>query len=262
MSNVNIQEELQQMTEEQRLERFRKHPLLDVVNNIKELREIGENAKEIIRGIHPGIVDTMDWQLVIRVTMEFISASVKYLTKLRSTEYDIVYLDLGDIMQIGIEFKRFDAEKEGTFNIAIRPKSGFLYEGQDLRLLGESVQADNEGLALRYLYGDYNLNIKQLKEICSIAINSLIKDYSVDVSIEHWELILLVFHGFMTAARVFLIANKDGGDAGYEIDLGNVVNIGIEKFEEDEEGLCEYELYITPGQILKLSGKDDGETEK
>lgn len=262
MSNENIQEELQKMTEEQKLEKFRKEPLLDVVNNRKELREIAENAKDIIKSINPGIVDKMDWQLVIRVTMEFISASVKYLTKLRSTDYDIVYLDLGDMMQIGIEFKRFDAEKEGTFNIAIRPKSGFLFDGQELRLLGESVQADNEDLTLKYLYGDYNLNIKQLKEICNIAMNVLIKDYSVASSAEHWEVVLLLFHGFMTAARVYLIAHKDAGDAGLEIDLGNVVNIGVEKFEEDEDGVCDYELYITPGQIIKLGGKNDAETEK
>lgn len=243
-------EELGKKIEKEELDRRKRYPLLDIVNNRSEIRTISEDALAYCAKVYPELkaLDEQNlWELAPRITIELLKEVFNFVASKKSKESGEVSYDIGDFVKIGIEYGTTDdAEKEGTFNPVISVKSEMYYDNAiDIKNKVPEEKAD---------FGDS----MTLQEICTKVTDTLMTKFGVKVS--HYNAVLNIFAAFMRMAKQYLIKHRDDTEYGVEINLADVIDISIEKYIGDSGD--EYCIQIAPGQIAKLQfAKNDDVTE-
>lgn len=245
-------ENLTEAVENAEKERKKRYPLLDVVNNLEELRRISENTTKYIGEMYPDIGESLDglWDIVIRTSLEFSKSVFKILEKEKTTKASVVSVDIENFMRFGIEYGTTeDGDKNATFNPIVTLLGDMLYDNDDPeKSLHVSIP--------QYL-GE---NDNTIENICKDAQTTMQTKYGV--IIEDWRIILRIFIAFSVQTRAYLIEHKDDNDYGFDINFGNVLDIGIERYGLDGEKI-KYCIQFAPHQIPKLdNSKNDDNTEK
>ena len=243
-------EKLSDKLEKEELERRKRYPLLDIVNNRAEIRTISEEALDYFIEIYPELKefkDSIPWELMTRVTIELLKEVFEFVSSKKNTDSGEISYDLGDFIKVGIEYGKTDnAEKEGTFNPIISVKSEMMYDNKtDINNKLPTEKAD---------FG----TLVSLTEICSKVANTLLTKFGSKIT--HNDMILDIFASFMRKAKQYLIKHRDDTEFGIDINLADVVDISIEKYIGDSGD--EYCIQVSPGQIAKLQfAKNDDVTE-
>lgn len=242
-------EELTEKTEEVERERNKKYPLLDIRDDLDVIREISENALSLLKKVYPKYEGLDIWEIIPNITMEFITSIYKLLCSKPLTEASETYLEIPDIGKFGIEYGvTANADKDGTLNPLIRLNDTMRYDNQ--------IPENNHLVETPILIDGLS---DEIELVCKTVQNVLKSKRSILV--EEWLDVYNVAIFFIRCARQFLIDHKDDEECGFEINLGNVIDIGIEKY--DAESGVEYCIQFGPGQKLKQNhAKDDARTER
>lgn len=243
-------EELNKRIEKEELERRKRYPLLDIVNNRAEIRTISEDALKYCAEVYPELKALHEqnlWEIVPRITIELLKEVFNFVASKKSKESGEVSYDLGDFLKVGIEYGTTDdAEKEGTFNPVISVKSELYYDN--------TVDVNNKLPSEKADFGDS----MTLQEICTKVTDTLMTKFGVKVS--HYNAVMNLFASFMRMTKQYLIKHRDDTEYGVEINLADVIDMSIEKYIGDSGD--EYCIQIAPGQIAKLQfAKNDDVTE-
>ena len=243
-------EELGKKIEKETLERRRRYPLLDIVDNRAEIRAISEESLKYAAKLYPelsGLKENNYWEIVPRIVMELLKEVFKDLSAKRNTETGEVSYELGDFLKIAIEYGTTqDAEKDGTFNPVISVKDELKYDNE--------VDINNKLRTDVPVFEDINT----LQELCANVSKTMLDKYTIVIS--QWTAIMQLFVAFMRTTKDYLIKHKDDTDYGVEINLGDVIDMNIEKYIGESGD--EYVIQIAPGQIAKLEfSKSDEKTE-
>lgn len=255
-------ETLEEKVKKARLEQEARYPLLDIRDSRKEIREICELASDYLLELNPEVKKPQFWELMARIPMEFLKEVFTYLNDRKTTEVGEIYLPLGNILEVGIQFTKTDGDKEGTLNPVIRCKDEFNYKKKDEPYddslsveMNQILESENH---IEHLLPQFFDDREVIGKISESVKGTLSSKYGV--TLIDWTLIPTVFVAFFRKAKDYLILHKDDGECGVEIKFGDLCNIGIERFGSDEE--IDYELYVTPGQIFKKDfAKGDEMTE-
>lgn len=243
-------EELNKKIEKEDLERRKRYPLLDIVNNREEIRIISEDSLKYCAQVYPELEELYKrnlWEIVPRIAIELLKEVFSFVAGKKSKESGEISYDLGDFIKIGIEYGTTDdAEKEGTFNPVISVKSEMCYDNV--------VDVNNK---ISYEKADFGDSVT-LQEICGKVTDTMLTKFGVKVS--HNSVVLNLFASFMRCTKQYLIKHRDDTEYGVEINLADVVDMSIEKYIGDSGD--EYCIQIAPGQIAKLQfAKNDDVTE-
>ena len=261
--------ELEEKIQQANIERARKYPLLMIVDNRKEIREISMAAQDYMIELNPDLKKIKIWEVIPRITIEFITAALKKLNKKDAMANGESTIIIGDIMEIGIDgMLTTDGDKDGNITPLIKTRSEFKYENISLPYRDEIsidqlkiLQAEHcEGLPAQF----YD-NREEIKDISKMAMKVLLSNFGIRMgSDDDWFIIPLTVVAFFRKTRDWLVEHKDDGEAGVEINFANLINIGISKeggFDDDDP--VDYVLYIQSEQIFKKdNAKDDGTTEE
>lgn len=255
--------ELDKKIEQASVEKALRYPMMRIKDNLKEIREIGERAQDYFVKLDPEVLRPNRWEPIPQITMDFLNSVFKYLGDRKTTEVAEIYLNVGNIMRVSIEYASTKgADKEGTLNpkITVGPDMDFNkreYEDSMTIEQAETLRVDGcEHLPIQF-FDDR----KVIKEICMELKPKLYTNYGIKITDSSWGIIPLSVVAFFRCAKDWLIQHKDDGECGVQINLGNTVFIGVEK-EGLEEDDVEYFIYITPGQNFKLDyAKGDDKTE-
>lgn len=242
-------EELEKRIEKEEMERRKRYPLLDVVTNRAEIREISEDTLKYMSELYPEI-ESMPahlWEVVPRITIEMLKEVFNYLSGMKSTDNGEVSYTLGNFLKIGIEYGTTeDADKDGTFNPVISVLSEMAYDN--------NVDTNNKLSHEIPIFTDTTT----LQDICTKVTNTLKTKYGIVIT--QWTAVQDIFAAFMRIARQYLIKHRDDTEYGVEINLADVVDMSIERYTGDNGD--EYCIQIAPGQIAKLQfSKNDEVTE-
>ena len=243
-------ESLDAKIEQAEMERRKRYPLLDIVNNREEIRTISEDALKYCAEVYPELAALHDqnlWEIVPRVAIELLKETLDFVASKKSKNSGEVSYDLGDFVKVGIEYGTTDdGEKEGTFNPIISVKSEMEFDNK--------VDINNKVPMSKADFGD----AVTLQDICTNVTNTLLNKFGVKVT--HTGAVLDLFASFMRMAKQYLIKHRDDTEYGVEINLADVVDISIEKYIGESGD--EYCIQISPGQIAKLQfAKNDEVTE-
>lgn len=239
-------------------ERIQKYPLLDITNNRKEIREISELACEYARELNPSMKPIKTWEIAPRITMEFINQTYSYLASKTSSDNGEVSVELGNILTMSIEFTYIaNADKDGTFNPRITVGSDLVFDTDKQASSSCEETALDDSEETLYLLPEFYKNREEIQTIAQNTMLVLAKDYELTIS--NWSYVVLIFVAFMRKAKDYVVLHKDDTEFGIDIDLGDVIGIGIEKYGDDEEvGYC---FYIKPKRSEKMGSKDDNKSE-
>ena len=255
--------ELDKKIEDATIEKAMRYPLMRIKDNLTEIRKISEMAQDYIVKMNPEIYRPGRWEAIPQITIDFLTEVFKYLGDRKRTDVAEVYLNIGDIMRVSIEYTATEgADKEGTLNpkISIGPDMDINTREYDDSLTidqAEILKADEcENLPVQFFE-----DRKVIKEISMSLKPKLYTNYGIKISDRSWTVIPSSVVAFFRCAKAWLLEHKDDGPCGVEINLGNTVYIGVQKEGlEDEDP--EYFVYITPGQVFKLDfAKGDAQTE-
>lgn len=246
--NEELKKDLDEKTENAKVDNIRRYPLLEITSSRTELQDISKNTSDYMESIDPNVI-VGKWELIPRVAMEFLKKTFEKLASVKTTAAESVIIEIGNIITAGIEYQTCAGEKEGTFNPIIKVGDALLYNAP---VSIDQLQAGT------HLISSISTNKKEIKDICEDVMSILRSKYGVTV--DDWTLICFIFTSFMKQCRDYCVLHKEHGEYGLDIDLGSVINFGIEKIKGDTGS--DYIIYISPGQVLKLITKDDGETEE
>lgn len=256
MSN-NLDEAIQKATTEKAL----RYPLMRYKDSLKEIREISERAQDYIVELDPEVIRPNRWEVIPQITFDFFEGVLHYLGERKTTDAAEVYLPIGNLMTVFIEFaKTPEANKEGTLN----PKVTI---GSDLKLettsYDDDVSVDQMEMMrannCTHLPVQFFDDMKVMEEICKSVKSKIASNSGIKLG-EGWDLIPLCVVAFMRSAKEWLIAHKDDGPCGVELKLGEYLIFGIVKEGPDDD--IEYYTFISPGQSFKLDdAKGDDKTE-
>ena len=238
-------------TQERYLDRY---PLLFLVNNREEIKEISENAiKYAARLATDSELRIPIWEIMPRVAVEVVRATVDYIAERKTTTIAEQYFDLGNTIRVAIEYAETeDADKIGTFN----PKISILDDMKYGNPYDDSTMMCNDVIDTLFKNCSREIVIK-IAERASSEIQK-----ASGAKIANTQLIMLLFVAFMRKTKDFLIEHKDDNDWGCELDIAGVYFIGISKFDDTSaETGVDYTIYITPAKELKQRSKDDNTTE-
>ena len=240
-------EELKKETEKVELERNKRYQLFEIRNNLEEIRTISEQTCTYAVELYPDIVCIPDWSLVPRIVMEYVKATYDFLKSKRTKDMRETFVDFGDFVHFGIEFGTTEnADKDATFNPIITVKSELMYDNDT-----------KNGNKLKREVPDINLN-NDIEVICQGAKNVLKSKFGV--IIEDWRNIAYITLSFFRIAKDYLIKNKDAEGIGLIINLGEVLDLCIEKYGDDENP--KYAINFGAGKSLKMDyAKSDEKSE-
>lgn len=253
---------LDEKIEKASVEKALRYPMMRIKDNLKEIREIGEMAQDYIVKLDPEMLRPGRWEPIPQITIDFLTAVFRYLGDRKTTEVSEIYLNVGNIMKVAIEYATTKgADKEGTLNPKITAGSDMDFnvrEYDDAMTIDQSeiLKADGcEHLPVQF-FEDRAI----IKEICLELRPKLYQKYGIRISETSWGIIPVSVVAFFRCAKTWLIDHKDDGPCGVEINLGNTCHIGVSK--EGDENDIDYFIYITPGQNFKLDhAKNDADTE-
>ena len=247
-------ENLEKKIEQHEEKYMAKYPLLFLVNNRDEIKEISENAiKYASKLATDSELRIPIWEIMPRVAVEVVRATVDYIAERKRTDIAEQYFDLGNTIRVAIEYAETeDADKIGTFN----PKISVLDDMKYGVPYDDTTMTCNE--IFDTLFKDCSREI--IVKISERASSEIQK--SSGARIANTQLIMLLFTAFMRKTKDFLIEHKDDNDWGFELDIAGVYFIGISKFDDEtSETGADYTIYITPAKELKQRSKDDNTTE-
>ena len=258
----NKMADLDKKIEDATVEKALRYPLVKVKENLTEIRLISEAAQDYITKMDPDIIRPSRWEVIPQITIDFLKAIFQYLGERKRTDVAEVYINIGNIMRVSIEYAGTMADKEGTLNPKISIGSDMdintvEYDDTITFEQSEILKVDDcEHLPIQF-FDDR----KVIKEIAMSMKSKLYTNSGIKITDKSWAMIPCALVSFFRCAKTWLIEHKDDGPCGMEINLGNCVTIGVQKEGLDDDDV-EYFIYITPGQTFKLSfAKGDAETE-
>lgn len=246
-------ENLAEEVEKAEKERAKRYPLLDVVNNLEDLRKISEDTVRYAGELYPDLGESLEglWEVVIRTSLEFSKSVFKILGNEKTTKASMVSVEIENFMKFGIEYGTTeDGDKDATFNPVVTILGDMVYNNDN------PTETEKVVKVAQYL-GE---NDNTLENICKDTQTTMKTKYGV--IIEDWRNILRIFIAFAVQTRAYLIDHKDDNDYGMDINFGNVLDIGIERYGMEDEKI-QYCIQFAPHQIPKLEhAKNDDNTEK
>lgn len=251
---------LDEAIKEANIERAQRFPLLDITENIKEIREIAQLAIPYVREMNSDLCEPEPWEFVAQSVMQVLTATFEYLNQRKSTEFREVYIPLGTLMTVAIEYgETKSGDKAGTFNPCIRVGKDMSYEFRE-ESYNDSMSADMANdlkeIGMEYLHPMFYDTRKEMHEIFDKAAANLMAKYGVKVP--DTESLSYILVAFFRKAKEYFIAHKDDDDGyGVEVNLGRLITMGIEKQADGD-----YFIYVSPGQEFKMEhAKGDNKTE-
>lgn len=244
--------ELSTEIEKEQVERAKRYPLLDIQNNREEIRTIAQETIKYAAELYPRLEGIEYWEIIARTAIEFMNQYIKLANSKKSTK-NCVMIPMGEFMSVGVEYgETADSDKDGTYNpiITIGPELAYDNENPENNKLRKNPPVFNED-------DEQNIDF-----ICKSTQNVCKSKYTI-IFEDHKDIARLTF-AFFRQIRQYLIDHKDDEstsdfDYGLDIDLGNVLDIGICKYDVD--GVVNYAIQFSPGQSLKVLVKDDEDTE-
>lgn len=261
--------ELEQKIQQANIERERRYPLLAIVDNRKEIRDISIAAQEYMIELNPDVKKIKIWEAIPRIVIEFINAAFTKLSKSDAINNGSSSIIIGDIMELGVDgLLTNDADKDGNLTPFIKCRSEFKYENISLPYQDEiSIDDANilrdekcEGLPAQFFD-----NRDEIKEVTHIAMKKLENNFGIIMGeSQDWYIIPLTVVAFFRKVRDYLVEHKDDEEVGIDINFADLIKIGITKEGGmDEDDPVDYVLYITPNQIFKKeNAKGDNITEQ
>ena len=241
-------EELSKKIKDEELQKRKRYPILDIVNNREEIREISEQTLEYMGELYPELKDLATWEIVVRVVMETMIQYYKVVDS-KKKKGQSIFITIGDFLTIGIEYGETNGDKVGTMNpiITTGPELQYYNDDDEKNKLSQTIPVLNTE------------DQSQMEFVAKNVQNILKSNYGI--VIEPWTIIPRMFTAFLRVSRDYLIRHKDAESYGMDIYLGNVLDIGIAK--EDTDNGVEYIIQYAPGQTFKFDhAKSDEETEK
>ena len=244
-------EELSKKIKDEELEKRKRYPILDIVNNREEIRDISEKTIEYAGELYPELKGLTKYVIVPRIVIEVMLNYYKLIDSKKAKGKN-VYINIGDFMTIGIEYgETATGDKVGTFNPIIKT-------GPELQYYNDDPSKNELSKTLPVFNKEDEGN---LEFVCKNTQNVLKANYGIIV--DEWTSISKIFTSFLRITRDYLISHKDdaGNDAGLDIYLGTVLDIGIAA--EDTDNGVEYIIQYAPGQTFKFdNAKSDEDSEK
>jgi len=229
-----------------------RYPLIEVVTNRKEIREISEKTLDLLYQMRPDIVKVLPWVVIPTSVVEFLKAIIEKVNDEKEKQACDVYAQVGNIMTIGIEYlgTPTSAGKEGTFNPTISVGPELSYENKDIPY-DDSVSVDMMNIMTAEgcpsLHPQFFDNREFILAASQKATNVMVSKRAI--VIKDTTILPSVFVAFFRTVRDYLVDHKDFGEFGLNINLADIIDFGIEKYGDEEHP--EYNIYITPGQIFK-----------
>lgn len=254
-------ENLSEKIEEAEKRRRQRYPLLDIVDDREQIREISERTIKYMKEIYPDMegFDESLWELIARVVIEFNKSTIAYLQGEVDKDTGAVSLQIGDFMTIELEHTQIDdAEKGGTLNpnIIMGPELIYYNDEPEKNTLSKEVPSVDLSSGL--------------ETICMNVTSDLEKKYGVKNT--NWANIIKITLSFYRIARDYLIEHKKDSFYGMYISLTPIIGFGIEAYtlNPDEEITEEgdrsdentgYNIQFAPEAQFKMASKNDGKTE-
>ena len=240
-------EELNKKTEQAERERNGRYQLFEIRNDLEEIRNISERTCEYAGEIYPSIAGIPEWSIIPRIVMEFITATFQFLKTKRKKGMSETFVELPNFVHFGIEFGTTeDAEKDATFNPIITVMGELTYDNE---------HPENNVIPKAAPEMDFDTNIQFISE----TANNVLKG-KYGIIIEDWKSIPYIFIAFSRVAKEYLVNHKDDKGDFLTINLGNVMDMVIEKY--DGESGESYDIGFGPGKTLKMDyAKSDEESE-
>lgn len=243
-------EELSKKISDEELEKRKRYPILDIVNNREEIREISEQTIEYAGELYPELKGLTKWVIVPRIVIEVMLSYYKLIDSKKEKGKN-VYINIGDFLTIGIEYgDTKTGDKLGTFNPIIKT-------GPELQYYNDDNKKNELSMTLPVFNRE---DESHLEFVCKNVQNTLNANFKIIV--DDWTSISHIFTSFLRVTRDYLIKHKDdeGNEAGLDIYLGTVLDIGIAA--EDTDNGVEYIIQYAPGQTFKFdNAKSDEKSE-
>lgn len=255
-----MNKKLDDAVKEASIERARRFPLLDISENIAEIREISVMAQPYVCEMNPELVKPEPWELITQSVIQVLLATFEYLNKKKSTEFNEVYIPLGTLITVSIRYgETKTGDKVGTFNPCIKVGKDMDYQFREERYndsMSADMAADLKEIGMEYLHPMFYDTRDIMKGIFDTAAANIASKYGVNIP--DTEALSYIVVAFFRKAKEFLIAHKDDNEGfGTEINIGRLVTIGIEKQADGN-----YFIFVTPGQEFKMEhAKGDNKTE-
>ena len=241
--------ELSAEIEKVETERRKRYPLLEIVNNREQIREIAENTLEYAGELYPSLKGLEYWEVVPRMAIELMKQFFALAESKKSAD-KCVFVQMGEFMSIGIESgKTNDADKDGTLNPIITVGPELAYDNDD--------ETANK---LKKTEPVFSIEDQETLDFVSKHVQNTLKA-KFGILVEDYHDIARIALSFFRLIRQYLIDHKDDEEYGVDIDLGNVLDIGVSKYTADD-GSFKYCIQFAPGQTFKVGAKGDDETEK
>ena len=120
---------LDEAIEQANVERANRYPLLELSENVEELSKIAEMAADYVVQMNDELMKPEPWEFVVRVVIETMEETMKYLDQRKSTEFAEIYIDFGTLFRISICYAETQQnDLNGTFNPAIRIGHDMAYD--------------------------------------------------------------------------------------------------------------------------------------
>ena len=241
--------ELSAEIEKEEVERRKRYPLLEIVNNREEIRKIAEDTLEYVGDLYPSLKEINYWEIVPRITIELMKQYFS-LAESKKAADKCVFVHIGEFMSLGIESgKTNGADKDGTLNpiITVGPELAYDNDDPDANKLKKTEPV-------------FSAEDQETLDFVSKHVQNTLKS-KFGIFVEDYHDIARIALSFLRIIRQYLIDHKDDEEYGVDIDLGNVLDIGVSKYSTDE-GSFKYCIQFAPGQTFKVGAKDDDSTEK
>lgn len=251
---------LDEAIEKAKQEKPVRYPILDIAENIEEIREVCLNAAPYITKMNPELVKPAVWEFTGKVVLEMILETFKYLNERKSVDYAKVFINWGQLATMGISYAvTKTADKNGTFNPYIEVGHDMLYETpsseyDDLMTSDMANTLNEEGIP--HLHPMFYEQRGEIVKICQKVATTLLNHSKIDV--QHAESLTFVVVAFFRKMKEWLINHKDdNGETSQSIRFGRLVIFGIDKRKDGT-----YFISVTPAQTLKMEyAKGDDKSE-
>lgn len=231
-------EELAKKREKAELDKNSRYQLFEIRNNLEEIRTMSERTCDYVVSIYPELVSIPEWSIIPRVVMEFVKASFDHLKAKRKKDISETFIEIDNFIHFGIEFGTTDnADKDATFNPIITTMGELLYD---------NTNPDNNKISKDAPI----LNLTNDIEFVAISAKNVLQN-RFGLIIEDWRSIVYIFVAFCRVAKEYLVKNKDNDEVGIIINIGEVIDVSIEKYGADDDHL-EYAINFGPGKTLKM----------
>ena len=244
------------------LERHGGDPLWQFGDHRTEAHEIAVMAAEMLDEDVTDLKFKPFADAIPCMTVVFLTELLNRLNRIKIETKAPVEFKFGKLMTLEIQyFEVKEAEKMGSLNPAIYVGPELDYDKADLpydNTITADMARELAKIGGPHLPAQCYEDREFYQKICEAIKDELDKRY--DIKYADWSVVVLATVYFFRAAKKFLIEHKDSGDIGVNLDLANIMTIGIVKEGPDDD--VSYMIYLEPGQIFKKdNAKGDDITE-